>query len=187
MILRHHIVDSPVQNILVCLLFRVKFRADSEAALKADRTILSYLVSYYYTVRSDDIKVLKSRWNFLNTKTKTTGNNISTMLITWLSVHLFKFYFLYKLLFPIQTLIVRLGHRWLKGLGVAIHSCRKSVIIIIIYTSQNFKPLHRAIGSPIMGVLSHKVCCLPTLVSSLQESSPITASEVSSERTRERP
>ena len=32
--------------------------------------------SYYYTVMSDDVKVLKSRWNFAETKTTTPGNNI---------------------------------------------------------------------------------------------------------------
>ena len=40
--------------------------------------ILSYLVSYYYNVRSDDVKVLKSRWNFVKAKTTTPGNNIYT-------------------------------------------------------------------------------------------------------------
>ena len=52
------------------------------AALKADRAILPYLVSYYYTARSNDVLVLKSRWNFVNTKTTTPGNNIYTLLIT---------------------------------------------------------------------------------------------------------
>ena len=55
------------------------------AALKIDRAILSYLVSYYYTVRSDDVKVLKSRWNFVKTKTTTPGNNIYTLLITFIA------------------------------------------------------------------------------------------------------
>ena len=55
------------------------------AGLKIDRAILSYLVSYYYTVRSDDVKVLKSRWNFVKTKTTTPGNNIYTLLITFIA------------------------------------------------------------------------------------------------------
>ena len=55
------------------------------AALKVDRAILSYLVSYYYTARSDDIKVLKSGWNFVKTKTTTPGNNIYTLLITFIA------------------------------------------------------------------------------------------------------
>ena len=38
--------------------------------------------NYYYTVRSDDVKVLNSRWNFVKTKTTTPGNNIYTLLIT---------------------------------------------------------------------------------------------------------
>ena len=40
-------------------------------------------VSYYYTVSSDDVKVLKSRWNLVNAKTTTHGNNIYTLLITF--------------------------------------------------------------------------------------------------------
>ena len=56
------------------------------AALKIDGAILSYLVSYYYTVRSDDVKVLKSRWNFVKTKTTTPGNNIYTLLITFIAI-----------------------------------------------------------------------------------------------------
>ena len=43
------------------------------------------VVSYYYTVRSDDVKVLKSRWNFVKTKTTTPGNNIYTLLITFIA------------------------------------------------------------------------------------------------------
>ena len=46
---------------------------------------LSYLVSYYYTVRSDDVKVLKSRWNFVKAKTTTPGNNIYTLMITFIA------------------------------------------------------------------------------------------------------
>ena len=42
-------------------------------------------VSCYYTVRSDDVKVLKSRWNFVKTlKTTTPGNNIYTLFITFI-------------------------------------------------------------------------------------------------------
>ena len=55
------------------------------AALKIDRAILSYLVSYYYPVRSDGVKVLKSCWNFVKTKTTTPGNNIYTLLITFIA------------------------------------------------------------------------------------------------------
>ena len=40
---------------------------------------------YYYTVRSDDVKVLKSRWIFVKTKTTTPGNNIYTLLITFIA------------------------------------------------------------------------------------------------------
>ena len=40
---------------------------------------------YYYTVKSDDVKVLKSRWNFVKTKTTTPGNNIYTLLITFIA------------------------------------------------------------------------------------------------------
>ena len=44
-----------------------------------------YIIWYYYTVRSDDVKVLKSRWNFVKTKTTTPGNNIYTLLITFIA------------------------------------------------------------------------------------------------------
>ena len=37
----------------------------------------------YYTVRSNDVKVLKSRWNFVKTKITTPGNNIYTLVITF--------------------------------------------------------------------------------------------------------
>ena len=40
-------------------------------------------------VRSDDVKVLKSSWNFVKTKTTTPGNNIYTLLITFIAFHLF--------------------------------------------------------------------------------------------------
>ena len=46
-------------------------------------------VSYYYTVRLDDVKVFKSRWNFVQTKTTTPGNNIYTLLITFIAFTLF--------------------------------------------------------------------------------------------------
>ena len=36
-------------------------------------------------VRSDDVKVLKSSWNFVKTKTTTPGNNIYTLLITFIA------------------------------------------------------------------------------------------------------
>ena len=69
------------------------------AALKVDRAILSYLVSYYYTVRSNDVKVLKSRWNSVKTNTTTRGNNIYTLLITFIAFSSFilsKFQTLYS-------------------------------------------------------------------------------------------
>ena len=50
--------------------------------MKIDRAILSYLVSYYYTVRSDDVKVLNRA---AKTKTTTPGNNIYTLLITFIA------------------------------------------------------------------------------------------------------
>ena len=40
---------------------------------------------YYYTVRSDAVKVLKSRWNFVKAKTTTLGNNIYTLLRTFIA------------------------------------------------------------------------------------------------------
>ena len=63
----------------------------------------NYSNNYYYTVRSDDEKVLKSRWNFVKTKTTTPGNDIYTLLITFITFTSFispKFqtlYFPYKL------------------------------------------------------------------------------------------
>ena len=56
--------------------------------------------SYYNTVRSDDVKVLKSRWNFAKTKTTTPGNNIlhfTDNFIAFSSFFSSKFYFPYKL------------------------------------------------------------------------------------------
>ena len=41
--------------------------------------------NYYCTVRSDDVKVLKFRWNFVKTKATTPGNNIYTLLITFIA------------------------------------------------------------------------------------------------------
>ena len=38
-----------------------------------------------HCVRSIDVKVLKSRWNFVKTKTTTPGNNIYTLLITFIA------------------------------------------------------------------------------------------------------
>ena len=37
------------------------------------------------TVRWDDVKVLKSHWNFVKTKTMTPGNNIYTLLVTFIT------------------------------------------------------------------------------------------------------
>ena len=66
--------------------------------------------NYYYTVRSDDVKVLKLRRNFVKTKATTpTGNNIYTLLIT-LSLLLYLFHLSFKLYFSHTTLILRLGH-----------------------------------------------------------------------------
>lgn len=59
----------------VCIL-RVKFGAVFEAGLKADRAILSYIFFQYYAVRSDDVILLKSRWNLVDRKTTTAGNNV---------------------------------------------------------------------------------------------------------------
>ena len=59
------------------------------AALKLDRAILSCLVSYSYTVRSNDVKALKSRWNFVKTKTLTPSNSIYTFLITFIALSSF--------------------------------------------------------------------------------------------------
>ena len=43
------------------------------------------LLSMFYTVRSNDIKVLQSRWNFVKTKTTTPGNNTYSLLITFIA------------------------------------------------------------------------------------------------------
>ena len=82
------------------------------AALKIDQAILSYLVSYYYTVRSGDVKVLKSCWNFVKTKTTTPGKNICTLLITFIAFTSFispKFqtlFFPYKLSYTLGLPVV---------------------------------------------------------------------------------
>ena len=60
-----------------------------------------------YTVRTGDVKVLKSRWNFVKTKTTTPGNNIYTLLITFIAFSSFissKFHFPYKLLLRLGLL-----------------------------------------------------------------------------------
>ena len=109
-ILRYHFVDSAAKNVSV-------FVSSCEtwswfwAALKIDQAILSCLVSYYYTVRSDDVKVLKSRWNFVKTKTRAPGNNIYTLLVTFIAFTSFlssKFhsrYFPYKLYYACTTCV----------------------------------------------------------------------------------
>ena len=53
--------------------------------LQTGNPILNPRDSYYYTVRSDDVKVLKSRWNFVKAKTTTPGNNIYTLLRTFIA------------------------------------------------------------------------------------------------------
>ena len=54
--------------------------------LKTNEDIALQIFSYYYyTVRSDDVKVLKSRGNFVKTKTTTPGNNIYTLLMTFVA------------------------------------------------------------------------------------------------------
>ena len=69
----------------MCFVFSREIWSWFWAAVKIDRAILSYLVSYDYTVRSDDVKVLKSRWNFVKTKTTTPCDNICTLLITFIT------------------------------------------------------------------------------------------------------
>lgn len=59
-----------------CVHFRVKFGAVFEAGLKADRAILAYIFFQYYAVRSDDVILVKSPWNFVDRKTTTAGNNV---------------------------------------------------------------------------------------------------------------
>ena len=71
----HHFVSAVQTTTCKCVHFRVKFGAVFEAGLKADRAILSYIFFQYYGVRSDDVILLKSRWNFVDTKTTTAGNN----------------------------------------------------------------------------------------------------------------
>ena len=53
------------------------------------RDMVGQTRSYYYTVRSNDVKVLKSRWNFVKINTTTRGNYIYTLLITFIAFHLF--------------------------------------------------------------------------------------------------
>ena len=59
------------------------------AFTKFQRDLRTFTSSYYYTVRSDDVKVLKSRWNFVKAKTTIPGNNIYTLLITFIAFALF--------------------------------------------------------------------------------------------------
>ena len=75
-ILRHHFVSAVQTTMCKCVHFRVKFGAVFEAGLKADRAILSYIFFQYYAVRSDDVILLKSRWNVADIKTTTAGNNV---------------------------------------------------------------------------------------------------------------
>ena len=73
------------------------------------------ILGWIFSWRSNDVKVLKSRWNFVKTKTTTPGNNIYTLVITFTALfRLFHLSFISHTnsLFPIQTLILRLGHMW---------------------------------------------------------------------------
>ena len=60
------------------------------------------------TVRSDDVKVLKSRWNLVKTKTTTPGNN-TTLYWELLSLLLHLFHLSFKLYFSHTNSHITLG------------------------------------------------------------------------------
>ena len=66
----------------VCLFFRVKFGADSEQLSRSIERFCPTL-SLIITLSGQMMKSnqLKSRWNFVKTKTTTPGNNIYTLFI----------------------------------------------------------------------------------------------------------
>ena len=68
--------------------------------------------NYYYTVRLDDVKVLKSSWNFVKTKTTTPGNNIYTLLITFIAFTSFISSKFQSLFFPYKLSYYAQGHLW---------------------------------------------------------------------------
>ena len=64
-----------------CLSSVILLRSD---LLRNNKRLICLLL-LHCQVRSDDVKVLKSRWNFVKTKTTTPGNNIYTLLITFIA------------------------------------------------------------------------------------------------------
>ena len=86
----HH--RCPKRNMRVCM---------GKKSLKLRWIKWSKSVNNYYTVRSDDVKVLKSRWNFVKmTKTTTPGNNIYTLLINFIAFTSFNSSKFQTLFFP---------------------------------------------------------------------------------------
>ena len=86
----HH--RCPKRNMRVCM---------GKKSLKLWWIKWSNSVNNYYTVRSDDVKVLKSRWNFVKmTKTTTPGNNIYTLLINFIAFTSFNSSKFQTLFFP---------------------------------------------------------------------------------------
>ena len=71
---------------------RVKFNSGLSANPPSNNWALGTRLYFYYIIqpdsviiRFDDVKVLKSRWNFVKTETTTPGNNIYTLLITFIA------------------------------------------------------------------------------------------------------
>ena len=107
--------------------FKVQRRHGDENVPKIGICVPSVFIFKFFLARFEyfyiiwpDVKVLKSSWNFVKTKITTPGNNIYTLLITFIAFSSFissKFHLFYvsfmsntNSLFPIQTLILRLSH-----------------------------------------------------------------------------
>ena len=105
--------------------YQLKKRYSGIGNLGISGHFLIIRVSYYYTVRLDDVEVLKSRWNFVKTKTVTPGNNIYILSITFIAFTSFissKFqtpFLPYKLSYYAQ------GHLWYYAWAIChdIRSC----------------------------------------------------------------
>ena len=98
--------------------------------------------SYYYTVRLDHVKVLKSRWNFVKTETTTPGNNIYTLLITFIALlHLFHLSFKLYFSHTNSHITPQVGHITLEG--------------PVIFPGLSYRQIYRKFTNVVLGVLVH--------------------------------
>ena len=96
-----------------------------------DTRKLQFEYSFYYTVRLDDVKVLKSRWNFVKTKTTTPGNNIYTLLITFIAFTSFISSKFQTLFLPYKLSYYAQGYLWYYAWATCgLHSLTKAVAVL---------------------------------------------------------